>query len=175
MLSNEFLITLLQKVPPDQAKSEFYFFFFAGSGALGIGGAQVPKLAKILQKIRDLGGSDKTLGGEDLAINPIATIGYPEPLKVADIQSIIDKMPRTETIKLNGDNKSYMASLGYLEREGFFRSMPNSNPLALYAIFDCWSKGGGDLGKRLLLILFCFVLLIDTTENFFAACKPHLS
>ena len=39
------LLNFLQRVDPEQAKGEFFFFFFGGSGALGIGAAQVPKIA----------------------------------------------------------------------------------------------------------------------------------
>ena len=38
-----------------------------------------------------------------------------------------------------------MAQLGYMERIGFDRSLPTSNPLARYAIFDAINGGGGDL------------------------------
>lgn len=43
--SSTFLLNFLQRVDPEQAKGEFFFFFFGGSGALGIGAAQVPKIA----------------------------------------------------------------------------------------------------------------------------------
>ena len=38
------LVSILKRVPDSEAKGAFFFFFFAGSGALGIGGAQIPKL-----------------------------------------------------------------------------------------------------------------------------------
>jgi hypothetical protein len=34
--------------------------------------------------------------------------------------------------------------MGYMEREGLFASMPDCNPLVVYATFDAFSKGGGD-------------------------------
>ena len=43
--SSTLLLNFLQRVDPEQAKGEFFFFFFGGSGALGIGAAQVPKIA----------------------------------------------------------------------------------------------------------------------------------
>ena len=46
--SSSLLLNFLQRVEPEQAKGEFFFFFFGGSGALGIGAAQVPKIAKEL-------------------------------------------------------------------------------------------------------------------------------
>lgn len=60
-----------------------------------------------------------TEGGEDLDCNFIATIGYPEPLKTKDVQKIIDNAPFVEKMLAAGNKKSYMAQMGYLERQGF--------------------------------------------------------
>lgn len=60
-----------------------------------------------------------TEGGDDLDCNFIATIGYPEPLKTKDIQKIIDNAPFVEKMLAAGNKKSYMAQMGYLERQGF--------------------------------------------------------
>lgn len=49
--SSTLLLNFLQRVEPEQAKGEFFFFFFGGSGALGIGAAQVPKIAAELNGI----------------------------------------------------------------------------------------------------------------------------
>jgi hypothetical protein len=70
-------------------------------------------------EIKKLGGSPVTEGGEDLDLNFIATIGYPEPLKTKDIQKIIDNAPFVEKMLAAGNKKSYMAQMGYLERQGF--------------------------------------------------------
>ena len=148
--TSSLLLNFLQRVDPEQAKGEFFFFFFGGSGALGIGAAQVPKIAAeldgmsslyachilhqkilffwcvklsflwfLILEIKKLGGSPITEGGEDLDCNFIATIGYPEPLKVQDVQKIIDNAPYVEKILAAGNKKSYMAQIGYLERQGF--------------------------------------------------------
>ena len=70
-------------------------------------------------EIKKLGGSSITEGGDDLDLNFIATLGYPEPLKTKDIQKIIDAAPYVEVILAAGKKKSYMAQIGYLERQGF--------------------------------------------------------
>jgi hypothetical protein len=75
-----------------------------------------------------------TEGGEDLDCNFIATIGYPEPLKTKDVQKIIDNAPFVEKMLAAGNKKSYMAQMGYLERQGFN---------------DCFT------GNRTFCILFC--------------------
>lgn len=140
------IINLLQRVDPSQARSEFFFFFFGGSGALGLGFKQIPGLIAEYQKVQALkGGASR--GGEDLQINPFATIGFPEPLKVDDINDILKDFPSVETISANGPKRSYLAQRGLLEREGFVKSLPNKNPLAVYAVYEALAKGGGDLAS----------------------------
>ena len=56
--------------------------------------------------------------------NFIAMLGYPEPLKTKDIQKIIDDAPYVEKILAAGNKKSYMAQIGYLERQGFNDCFP---------------------------------------------------
>lgn len=75
-------------------------------------------------EIKKLGGSPITLGGDDLDCNFIAMLGYPEPLKTKDIQKIIDDAPYVEKILAAGKKKSYMAQIGYLERQGFNDCFP---------------------------------------------------
>lgn len=142
--STSLVTSLLQKVSPDQARSEFFFFFFGGSGALGIGGAQIPKLLAEFKELQALAGG-VTKGGKILSILPLATLGYPESLREADIEDIINSVPSVETILKKGPKTSYLAQKGFLEREGFSASLPGRNPLALYAAYDALSKGGGDL------------------------------
>ena len=127
-----------------QSSKEFYFFFFAGSGALGIGGAQLPKILKEYDAIKALGGAVSD-GGADLDISPLATLGFPEPLKVADIEKIIRQAPSADAVLAAGEKKSYMASLGYLEQKAFYKLLPDCNPLARYAAFEAIASGSGNL------------------------------
>lgn len=136
--------SLLRRVDPTEARGEFIFFFFGGSGAFGIGAAQVSKLVAQFNALKSLGGA-RSRGGEDVRCNPLATVGYPEQLKSLDIEHIIQNIPSTDTISAAGTKKSYMSQLGYLERQGFYDCYPDENPLALCAVFDALSGGGGDL------------------------------
>ncbi|KAJ1418004.1 hypothetical protein B484DRAFT_453807 [Ochromonadaceae sp. CCMP2298] len=144
MEATSMLTSILQRVDPSQAQGEFYFFFFAGSGALGIGFAQIPKLLAGYKEVQALAGGT-SLGGDNFQGNPLGTIGFPEPLKAADVQYIIDNMPSTEKMASLGKGTSYMSQLGYIEREGFNKALPKGNPLALFAAFDALGEGGGDL------------------------------
>lgn len=85
------------------------------------------------------------LRGADLDISPIATLGFPEPLKAADIEKIIRQAPSADAVLAAGEKKSYMASLGYLEQRAFFNLLPGCNPLALYAAFEAIASGSGNL------------------------------
>lgn len=136
------LLSILRRVDPAEAQGEFYFFFFGGSGALGIGFAQVPKVLKEYSDLKERLNSP-TLGGEDYKSNPISTFGLPAPLKVKDIEYIIANLPTVDQISKKGKKETYMAKVGYLERQAFDDCFPNANRLALYAAFEGLSAGAG--------------------------------
>lgn len=88
--STSFLTSVLRRVEPSQAKGEFFFFFFGGSGALGIGGAQIPSLIREAEKVKGYAGGISE-GGPDLDCSPFVTIGYPEKLKLNDVTKVIER------------------------------------------------------------------------------------
>jgi len=112
---------------------------------LGIGAKQIPVLFSTQKRISELKGCT-SIGGEDLSINPLATLGYPEPLKIADVKNVIAKVDLKRVID-NGPKVSYMAQLGMLERDGMMKAMSDCNQLAVHAVFECFSGGGGDLAS----------------------------
>lgn len=154
--------SFLRTVDQGQAKGEFFFFFFAGSGALGIGFAQIPKLISEGKRIKALAGG-VSQGGSDLDINPIATFGFPEPLKEADVNKMIDAIPSMNTMLAAGPKKSYMAKLGYLERQGFETCLAEINPLVVYAAFEALGKGGGELASP-VVSPYSDICIIDATR-----------
>ena len=132
METSTLIQSLIQKVPADQARGEFIFFFLAGGGALGFGVTLIPKLFSQYGEFRSLAGGDSE-GGENLNIG-LPGLFYPEPLKRKDVQNIIDKIPSVKILADNGPKLSFIAKQGYIEREGFVKSLPKkSNPLSLYA------------------------------------------
>ena len=143
------LPAILRRVEPSEAKGAFTFFFFAGSGALGIGGAQIPKLIKAYNELGDLAGGP-TAGGEVMPLGAIEKFGYKEDIRVADVQNILSCFPTVKEIQDAGDGKSFLAQTGYLERIGFERALTAAmekqglvvNPLAMYMIFDALTGGG---------------------------------
>jgi len=140
-------LSLLQKVDPARAKGEFFFFFFGGSGALGIGGVQIPKIVKSIEDVQALKGGP-SLGGPALSINPVATWLYPEALSQADVEEVVKTVPPLPKIRKFTAKETYMTSLGYIERAAFFSAMEKymskGNKLAVCAVFDALTNGSGD-------------------------------
>lgn len=83
------------------------------------------------------------MGGPELDISPLATIGYPEPLRIQDLESIFQNLPDLPTLLSKGDKKTYMSQLGYVEQVALGRSLPDANPLAMRSLYDAVSGGGG--------------------------------
>jgi hypothetical protein len=132
---------ILQRIEPSMAAKQFWFFFFAGSGALGIGGAQVPKILASFDALKQLAASPLTEGGDDFC----TPFGYPEAVKTKDLQKIIEVLPTVDVILDKGAKTSYMAQRGYCERSGFVNALEGCNPLAISAVYDAVSGGAGDL------------------------------
>jgi len=136
------LPSLLVKTTAAAARTEFFFFFFAGSGALGIGGAQIPKLLKEYSDIAKLQGQGTSLGGPELEMNPVGSFGLPCKLKEADLRAIIDSAPSAKEILDAGPKRTFMAQQGYIEREGWDKLLPDVDAVTRYAVFDCLTGGG---------------------------------
>lgn len=143
---------ILRRVPPSEAQGAFIFFFFAGSGALGIGGAQIPKLVEEFNAIGALAGG-ATAGGETLDLNPVQSLGYKEDIKVQDVKNVLSCFPTVAQIQEAGDGKSFLAQSGFLERVGFERAVDQNmeklglpvNPLAVYMLFTALTGGGSSV------------------------------
>lgn len=109
---------------------------FNCAGALGLGLKQIPSLLDKQKKVSDMKGGI-SLGGEDLPVNFIATLGYPEPLKIKDVENVIAKVNLKDVYDL-GPKRSFMAK-SMLERDGMMSAMSDCNPLAVYAVFEAFS------------------------------------
>jgi len=136
-------LSLLRETSKGEAQGAFWFFFLAGSGALGIGFAQVPKILKEYAEIAALQGKGESKGGEALDLNPIAGFGYPDKIAKADLEYIIRNLPTVDQVQSKGKKLTYMEQQGYLSRQGFVDSFPPStNQLSLYVVYDALTGGG---------------------------------
>uniref|UniRef100_A0A7S1YWS5 Uncharacterized protein n=1 Tax=Trieres chinensis TaxID=1514140 RepID=A0A7S1YWS5_TRICV len=135
---------IFREVDPDQAKGEFWFQFVAGSGGLGIGIAQIPKIAADIGQIRDLANEGPTAGGETVNIGPLASLFYPAP-SAADVNKVISKVPTAEAIVKQSTSTIYFAKMGYVVEEDFTKVLGKAgcNPLAIKTAFDALSGGKG--------------------------------
>lgn len=97
--SSHYLSSLLVKqIDADNAKAQFFFLFGAGSGAGGIGLAQLPKITKELSFIKILSEAGPSEGGETINTNPVVSLLYPKKLSVKDVQKAIAKIPSAAKI-----------------------------------------------------------------------------
>jgi hypothetical protein len=139
---------ILARVAPTEAQTSFFFFFFAGSGALGIGGAQVPKILDEFKEIGELSG-DPSAGGKSFELNAVESFGYGD-IKEEDVKNILSCFPTVAEIQAKGNGKSYLAQKGYLERAGYEKAMAENlmklerpvNRLAMYMVFTALTGGG---------------------------------
>ena len=75
--------------------------------------------------------------------NPIATLFFPEPLKVRDVEQVIKLAPAVDEVLSQSDKRTYLSKMGFIELSALRKCLPDCNPLALYAVFEAISGGGG--------------------------------
>lgn len=129
----------------DYARREFWFYFFAGSGAGGIGIAQLPKIFQQADEARAKIGEGSSRGGASLDAGPLVGIYYDTEISKEDVADAIDKAPTAEFISSRSTSANYMASKGYIEQGDFLKEMEakGCNPLASYILFNAISSGKG--------------------------------
>lgn len=131
----------------EAARQKFWFYFFAGSGAGGIGISQLPAIFRDAAASRAVAGTGPTKGGAALDAGPLLGVYYNTEIALGDIVDAIDKAPNAEFISSRSESINYMASKGYIERRDFIKEMQakNCNPLASYVLYDAISSGKGDV------------------------------
>lgn len=131
----------------EAARQKFWFYFFAGSGAGGIGIAQLPSLFKEAGVARASAGSGTTNGGAALNAGPLVGLYYDSEISAEDVKVAIAKAPTADFISGRSQSINYMASKGYIEKSDFIREMGEKgcNPLASYALYDAISSGKGGI------------------------------
>lgn len=130
------------------AQAKFWFYFFAGSGAGGIGISQLPNMFNEAALARESASSGSpTNGGQPLNAGPLVSLYYDNEISLADVSDVIEKAPTAEFISENSQSVNFMASKGYIDKNDFLREMENKgcNALASYSVFDAISSGKGGI------------------------------
>ncbi|CAB9516104.1 expressed unknown protein [Seminavis robusta] len=148
--SSHSIAGLLKQINPDNAKAEFFFLFGAGSGAGGIGIAQIPRIVKEVSLIRTLSQEQGAPAPDEETVptGPLVSLLYPNKLSVKDVQSVVQSIPAAAKINEQGESTSFFASKGYIIQEDFLLALSrqknnNNKPLTSYAAFQAVSKGTG--------------------------------
>mmetsp|Transcript_61307 Transcript_61307/g.72809 ORF Transcript_61307/g.72809 Transcript_61307/m.72809 type:complete len:314 (-) Transcript_61307:98-1039(-) len=144
--TSQILSLLAKKGDPEAARGIFWFAFFAGSGAGGIGFGQVPAVISQIRYVNSLKDVGPSLGGTALRTSPVTNLLYPtSSLYEKDVAAVIAKIPRASVIASRSMSNAYFATKGYVGRDDFVRECEKlkCNPLASYVVFDALSGGKG--------------------------------
>ncbi len=154
----------------EEARGKFWFYFLAGSGAGGIGAAQLPSVFRDANEARAAasassaaaaaasattrgGGGRRGRGGTSstttttttLDAGPFVKFYYDANVRVESLIDAVEKAPKSSYIRDNSRSKNYMSTKGYIERSDYVRVMNEKgcDALASYALFDAISAGKG--------------------------------
>lgn len=138
---NSRLRVIPAEILPDieASRTQFFVWFFGASGASGIARSAFPRMYEQVQYIRSLKGSEPSLGGETLGLNPLC--GYPEDLYVKDIEKIVsNKMNIQQIVQKYPIENNFLSRKGYITFKAFEMGNKGANPLAVRAIFDTFAQ-----------------------------------
>jgi len=130
------------------SQAKFYGYFAAGSGAGGIGLAQLPSMFNEAAAARESASAGSpTKGGPALNAGPLVSLYYDNEISLADVSDAISKAPTADFISSNSQSVNFMASKGYIDKNDFIREMNKKgcNALATYSVFDAISSGKGGI------------------------------
>jgi hypothetical protein len=105
----------LSEVDPasvEDARRLFYLWFFGGSGGGGIAITAFPAMFGRFQDMRSLKGQGPTAGGESVGISPLC--GFPEDLKLADVQKVLNNKMSVERMVETGPKDSFWAEVSFM-------------------------------------------------------------
>mmetsp|Transcript_12649 Transcript_12649/g.27484 ORF Transcript_12649/g.27484 Transcript_12649/m.27484 type:complete len:267 (-) Transcript_12649:849-1649(-) len=134
-------------LPPDvagdaeSARGYFYFWFFGGSGGIGIAVRQFPQQLDNFKRLFTLANEGTSTGGETIGLSPLCL--YPRDIALGDLQKILDKKLVRDVEKMVkvGPKPNYLSEKGYLCYPSFADACKDCNPLTVRAVFDAMSTG----------------------------------
>jgi len=129
----------------EAARQKFWFYFFAGSGAGGIGAANLPNFFRDRNEALAVVEIGPTKGGDELQCGSLPKVYYSTEILEADLADAVQKAPTADFISSRSENTNYLASKGYILKDDFVKEMTakKCNPLASFVLFDAISSGKG--------------------------------
>lgn len=123
----------------EEARTQFFGWFFGASGGAGIARSAFPRMYGQVQYIQSLKGSVPSLGGETLKLSPLC--GYPEDLSVKDLEKVLNnKMNIQQIVQKYPIENNFLSRKGYVTFAAFELGNKGANPLAVRAIFDTFAQ-----------------------------------
>jgi hypothetical protein len=123
----------------DSSRTQFFAWFFGASGGAGIARSSFPRMYEQVQYIQSLKGSEPSLGGETLGLNPLC--GYPEDLSIKDLNKVLNnRLSIQQIVQKYPIENNFLSRKGYITFTAFEMANKDANPLAVRAIFDTFAQ-----------------------------------
>ncbi len=131
------------------ARTDFFIWLFGASGAAGVARSAFPRMYNNIREIQSYrnvyGGNGANSGnnagsnGDKVGISPLC--GYPRDLAVKDIQAIVqNKLSIDQIVSKYPVENNLWAKKGYITYAAFRQANAKVDPLAVRAVFDCFSQ-----------------------------------
>jgi hypothetical protein len=137
--------TTLHAIPPEiavevqDARNQFFLWFFGASGGAGIARSAFPRMFTQVRYILSLKDCEPTLGGETVGLNLLC--GYPQDIAIADVKKVVSNPLSVEQIVQKYPVEgNFLASKGYLTFTAFEQANAGANPAAVRAVFDTFAQ-----------------------------------
>ena len=125
-----------------QARTDFFIWFFGASGAAGVARSAFPRMYNNIQEIqsyRTVPGKILENNGPMVGISPLC--GYPRDLVVTDLTAVLNnRLTIQQIVAKYPVEDNLWAKQGYITYSAFQRANAQADPLAVRAVFDCFSQ-----------------------------------
>ncbi|KAG7366153.1 hypothetical protein IV203_028823 [Nitzschia inconspicua] len=137
--------SILHAIPPEiaqevqDARNQFFLWFFGASGGAGIARSAFPRMFNQVRYIQSLKNVSPTRGEETIGLSPLC--GYPQDLAVKDVEQVVNNpMSVEQIVKKYPVEGNFLTIKGYLAFSAFSRANQNANPAAVRAVFDTFAQ-----------------------------------
>lgn len=123
-----------------EARSNFFIWFFGASGAAGIARSAFPIMYANAMEILSLKDASAAKPGEEMiGLSPL--VGYPRDLSRREVEKVLNNPLNIEGIvKKYPVEGNFLSKKGYITYEAFKKGNAKADPLAVRAVFDCFAQ-----------------------------------